>query len=194
MLLTCSVYILKVHNNFSWSHFLSRLKNPNCQPVLMPQPSAHLCGFLWTCSNTSTLFLWSGPQNRTQHPKWGLTRAEQKGRITSLDLLATFLTLPRTWSPNAQFFIHQHLSFSLQGCFQLFPPPVCIAAGDFPDPEAGLCTWLCGKSWCSLSPSEIFTIYFDSSIIILRYFSALLLDRIFHIHESMLYILLAESK
>jgi len=42
--------------------------------------------------------------------RWGLTRAEQRGRITSLDLLATLLFMqPRIqlafWDANAQFFL-----------------------------------------------------------------------------------------
>ncbi|KAK4812332.1 hypothetical protein QYF61_017109 [Mycteria americana] len=39
-----------------------------------------------------------GLQSWTQYSRWGLTRAEQRGRITSLDLLATLLFMqPRIW-------------------------------------------------------------------------------------------------
>ena len=41
-------------------------------------------------------FLCWGLQSWTQYSRWGLTRAEQRGRITSLDLLATLLMQPRT--------------------------------------------------------------------------------------------------
>jgi len=34
-----------------------------------------------------------GAQNWTQYSRWGLTRAEQRGRRTSLDLLATLLLM-----------------------------------------------------------------------------------------------------
>jgi len=39
---------------------------------------------LWTLSNSSKTFLYCGPQIWTQYSRWGLTRAEQRGTITSL--------------------------------------------------------------------------------------------------------------
>jgi len=55
------------------------------------QPSDHLCGLLWTHSNSSMSLLCWGLQRWTQDSRWGLTRVEQRGRIPSLDLLATLL-------------------------------------------------------------------------------------------------------
>jgi len=45
---------------------------------------------LWTHSNSS-MYLFSGLLNWMQYSKWGLMRAEQKGRPTPLDLLLTLL-------------------------------------------------------------------------------------------------------
>lgn len=51
----------------------------------------------WTCSVSSLSLLSWGAQNWTQHSRCGLTRSEWRGRITSLELLATlFLMNPRT--------------------------------------------------------------------------------------------------
>ena len=64
------------------------------QPFLVAevlQPSDHFCGLLWTRSNRSMSFLCWGLQSWTQDS--GITRAEQRGRITSLDLLATLLLM-----------------------------------------------------------------------------------------------------
>ena len=53
---------------------------------------------LWSCSNRSMSFLCWGIQSWTQNSSWGLIWTVQKGRITSLDLLATFLLAqPKIW-------------------------------------------------------------------------------------------------
>ena len=44
---------------------------------------------LGTLSNSSVSFLYWGLHTWTQYCRWGLTRAEQRGTITSLSLLAT---------------------------------------------------------------------------------------------------------
>ena len=68
---------------------------PGCSSWVSPlhlrlfRPSDHVCGLLWTCSNSSMSFLCWGPQSWTQSCRWGLSRGEQRGRIPSLDLLAT---------------------------------------------------------------------------------------------------------
>ena len=49
------------------------------QPVLVAevlQPSDHLCGLLWPCSNISMSFLCWGLQSWTQDSRWCLTRVE----------------------------------------------------------------------------------------------------------------------
>ena len=68
-------------------------------PQLSTCPHSPLITFvalLWTCFNSSISFLCWGPQNWTQYSRWGLMRTEQRGRITSLNLLvALLLILPR---------------------------------------------------------------------------------------------------
>ena len=48
---------------------------------------------LWNCSENSMSFLCWGPQNWMQYSRWGLTRAEQRDRITALGLLVTLLSM-----------------------------------------------------------------------------------------------------
>jgi len=48
---------------------------------------------LWTLSKSSTFFLCWGPQTWMQYSSWGLTRAEERGTITFLALLATPLLM-----------------------------------------------------------------------------------------------------
>jgi len=51
-----------------------------------------------SCSHSSTSFLGWRLQNRIQYSKWGVTRAEHRGRITCLDLLVMLLFLqPWIW-------------------------------------------------------------------------------------------------
>ena len=52
--------------------------------------SVALC---WTLSSTSMSSLCRGAQNWTQYSRGGLTSAEWRGRLTSLDLLATLLLM-----------------------------------------------------------------------------------------------------
>ena len=61
------------------------------------QPSDHLCGLLWTLSNSSLSFLYWGSHTWTQYCRWGLMRAEQRGTITSLSLLATPLMMDKSF-------------------------------------------------------------------------------------------------
>ena len=48
---------------------------------------------LWTCSNSSMSFSCWGLQKWTQYSRWGLMRAEWRGRTTSLNLLVTLLLM-----------------------------------------------------------------------------------------------------
>ena len=69
-----------------WSLLFCSLNSPS--PLSLSSlercSSPLICGF-----NRSTSFLCWGPQTWMQHSRWGLTRAEQRGTIPSLDLLAT---------------------------------------------------------------------------------------------------------
>lgn len=74
----------------SQSPFFSRLDNPS-SPSLAPegfQPSDQLCGFLCICSRTSTS-LW-----RPQSCRWGLPRAEEKGKSPGGPLAVGWLRCP----------------------------------------------------------------------------------------------------
>ena len=53
------------------------------------QPSDHVGAMLFNHSERSVSVLYWGPQGWMWCSGWVLTRAEQRGRITSLDLLAT---------------------------------------------------------------------------------------------------------
>jgi len=69
------------------------------------QPADYPCDLLWTHSSSSASVLCWGPQAWMQDSRWGLTRAEQKGTIPSLTLLATPLLMePRIllafWAAN----------------------------------------------------------------------------------------------
>ncbi|KAK4824609.1 LOW QUALITY PROTEIN: hypothetical protein QYF61_016878 [Mycteria americana] len=63
-----------------------------------------------------------------QYSRWGLTRAEQRGRISSLDLLATLLLMqPRVWlSSHVQLFVHQYpqVLFRKAALDHIIPQPV----------------------------------------------------------------------
>ena len=59
----------------------------------MLQLSVHICGLLWTCSNSFTSFLCWGPQAWIQYCSWGLTMSEQRGTNTFLSLLVTPLLM-----------------------------------------------------------------------------------------------------
>jgi len=95
-------------------HF-SRLNNPNSRSLSSQErcsiPLITSVALLWTRSNRSVSFFYWVPQSWTPYSRWGLTRAEQRNRIPSLDLLATLLLMqPRIWLAFAhiQFFIHQY--------------------------------------------------------------------------------------
>jgi len=83
-----------------------------------------------------------------QDSRWGLLRADQRGRIPSFDLLATlFLMQPRNGWPSVlraniggscpAFHPPVPLSPSW-GCSQPLHPPACIDSGACPDPMQGL--------------------------------------------------------
>ena len=80
-----------------YSLLFSRLNEPSSLSL----PSQGRCSspliifvaFLWTLSNSSTSFLCWGPHTWTQSSRWGLTRAKQRGTITSLSLLASPLLM-----------------------------------------------------------------------------------------------------
>ena len=89
----------------------------------------------WTLSSLSLSLLSWGAQHRTQPSRGGLTSAEQRGRISSLDLLATLLLVqPRTplaffaasastWCPPGP---------SLQSCFPAAHPQLVLVPGAVP--------------------------------------------------------------
>ena len=56
-------------------------------------PLIILVALRWTLSSSSSSFLKWGAQHWTQYSRWGLARAEQSGRRTSLVLLATLLLM-----------------------------------------------------------------------------------------------------
>ena len=53
-------------------------------------PLIILVALIWTHSKSSVPFLYWEPQAWTQYSRWGLTRAEQRGTITSLTPLPLF--------------------------------------------------------------------------------------------------------
>jgi len=81
----------------TWSFLLSWLNRPGTLWLFfiggVLQPSEHLHGSHLGLSNNCGLFSYWRPQARTQCCRWGLTRAEQRGTITSLSLLATPLLM-----------------------------------------------------------------------------------------------------
>ena len=69
----------------------------------MLQSPHHLVALCWTLSSSSSSFLNWGAQNWTQHCRWGLTRAEQRGRRTSLERTCTGLFFDSSlWPPGHQ--------------------------------------------------------------------------------------------
>lgn len=105
-------------------------------------------------------FLYWGTLNWTQHSSYGLTSAEQKERITSLNLLAILylITAKDTVSPlgrkdiwltHVQCCVHQEpqvlvwkTAFQV-GCSEC----VLVLHSDFSSPDAGLCTAPSWTSW-----------------------------------------------
>lgn len=75
--------------------FLPRLDNSNFFNLSSQEgcsiPPIISVVLLWTSSNTSMPFLCWGPQSWTWCSRWGLSREEYRGRITSPTLLATLL-------------------------------------------------------------------------------------------------------
>lgn len=106
-------------------------------------------GYLSGCTGLYAIWLWTLLGMGHPQQLWVICYSTPGARSPSPDSQATLLLmLPRKWSTHVQFFIHQYLHTSFQGCSQLIPPPVCTTTGDFPDPGAGLCISPCGKSWC----------------------------------------------
>ena len=79
------------------SLLFSRLNSPNSlSPSLQKRCSIPLISFvslLWPHSNRSVSFLCWGLQSWTQHTRQALTWTEYRGRIPSLNLLATLLLM-----------------------------------------------------------------------------------------------------
>ena len=63
-----------------------------------------LSALLWTHSNSPTSVC-AGPQAWTQHCRWGLTRAEQKGTVPSLPIAAHLLMHARMKLTFQQWFV-----------------------------------------------------------------------------------------
>ena len=99
------------------------------QPVFREkvlQHYGHLYGLLWTCSKSSSSFLHWGPQAWTQYSRCGPTRAEQRGTITSLTLLATPLLMqPRI---KLAFWARSALCWLCQTFHHWNPHVQCVAA------------------------------------------------------------------
>jgi len=94
--------ILKSCNKVSPEPSLLQAEQPQLSQSFLTtevfQPSNHFRGLLWPHSNRSISFVCWGLQSWTQGSWWALTRAEQRGRVPSLDLLATMLLMqPRVW-------------------------------------------------------------------------------------------------
>ena len=114
------------------SLFCSRLNNPSSLSLSSwdrcSSPFITSVAHRWTLSSMSMSLLCWGAQNRTQHSRCNLTSAEQKGRLTSLLLLAIFpLVQPRccwlfcckgTLLAHVQLGVHQDPQVPLlQSCF-----------------------------------------------------------------------------
>lgn len=104
---------------------------------------------LWSLFNKSMFFLYWWLQCWTQHPKCGLTRAEQRCRIPSLTLLATLLPKqPRTglafWAAGrllCRFHPPVLQILFIRAALNLFPPYLCWYRG-MPWPICRALTWL----------------------------------------------------
>jgi len=111
-------------------------------------------------------FLCWGLQSWTQDSRWGLTRVEQRGRITSLNLLAMLLLMqPRIWlafwAASTQCRLVSGFSStstppspSPQSCSQSVLCPASICAWNCPSPWGGPCTWPCQTSQACPASSE----------------------------------------
>ena len=119
----------------------------------------------WTLSNTSVYLLYWGAQHWTQHSRYGLTSTEQRGRITSLDLLAILhlmlATVPLTFATGAHFWLAFNLvttrtpeSFSAK-LLSSWVAPAYVDAWACSSPGAGSCTSPCWTSWGSCQPSSL---------------------------------------
>ena len=88
-------------NNVSLEPSLLQAEQPQLsQPSLTGevfQPYDHFCGLLWTRSHRSMSLLCWGLQNWIKDSRWGLTRVEQRGGITSLNLLVMRRPTEQTW-------------------------------------------------------------------------------------------------
>ena len=102
---------------FPWSLLLSRLKSPyslNLSP-LGRCSSPLIMAFFWTCSSSPMSFLYRRFQNWLQSAKWSFMRAEQRGRITSLDLPVMLLLMQSRirlvfWAANSHYWLMLSLS------------------------------------------------------------------------------------
>jgi len=99
---------------------------------------------LWTRSNRSMSFLCWGLQRQTQESRWGLTTVEKRGRIPSLDLLATlFLMQPRIqlafWAASAHWW--------LMATFSAIGTPKSFSAGLLSISSSSSLYWYRGLPW-----------------------------------------------
>ena len=74
------------------SPLFSKLNKPSSSPAVfigeVLQPSEHPHGSPLNPLRKLNIFLVLGPQTWMQYSRWGLTKAEQRGTITSLTLMA----------------------------------------------------------------------------------------------------------
>ena len=100
-----------------------------------------------------------------QDSQWGLTRVEQRGRIPSLALLATFLLMrPRIWlafwATSTHWWLISSFSSTVspspshQVCSQSLHPHACIDTWGCPNLGLGPCIWPCLTSWGSHRPTS----------------------------------------
>lgn len=126
------------------------------QPSLireMLQSLNHLYCPPWACSR-SPMSLWHwGALNWAQHSRYDLARAEQRGRITSLDLLPMlFLMHPRVLLAHGQLSGHQFLL--PRSCLPAGQPQPMLVPGVF-FPRCRICIcfcWTLGSSPLPVSP------------------------------------------
>lgn len=120
----------------------------------------------WTPSNWSMSFFYWGPLSWLQYPRWTRMRVEQKGTITSFDLLATFSFFLDSPGHDWLFGLQAHIDSSYQifhlpishsplhGSSQFIHPSVSTDIEDFPEPGPGPCTCTCWTSRSSHGPTS----------------------------------------
>ena len=137
---------------------LLRAEQPQLsQPLLIGEmfhPSHHFCGPSLDPLQQVHVPPVPGLQSWTQDSTWGLTSAEQRGRITSLDLLAMLLLIqPRIQLPFWVARPHCHVMLSFlststpksfsSGLLPILSVSCLYLCWDCPHPYAGSCTQPC---------------------------------------------------